>query len=391
VDVKVILLTGNLGESKCEGFAEVPFTLLDALGRPALHYVIDRLRQAGLEAGDISVLSNLRPPSAVYSQRVVERLGLSWTNYSGASLVRAAEGKFAEYAHAGAEVILVVQAGAYAEIDYEGLIQFHLESQNRVTSVSDDDGLVGAFAISASRRNDAAYLFRHNLQSCRTTSVPYITRGYVNRLQNAADFRQLIVDAFAEQNSIRPVGRQVRPGVWLGAGARLEREARIVAPAFIGAGARICKSAVVTRCSNVERFAFVDCGTIVENATVLPSSYVGAGLDVSHAVVGFRRIAHLDRKIEIEVRDRRLLAPAPKAVAWRLAGATAAAMEFLRRSWRPERVPAPTAVPELPPQIAIESEPADVSANNDLQQVALDGQPIQYPNNVAAMRRYGNQ
>src|SRR3954468_23993314 len=299
MDVKVILLAGNLGESKCEGFAEVPFTLLDALGRPALHYVIERLRQAGLASGDISVLSNLRPPADAYSQRVVERLGVSWTNFSGASLVRAAEGKFAEYAHAGAEVILVIQAGAYAEIDYEELIQFHLESQNRVTCVSDADGLVGSFAISSSRRNDAAYLFRHNLQSCRTTSAPYFTRGYVNRLQNAADFRKLVVDAFAEENSIRPVGREIRPGVWAGAGARIEREARIVAPAYIGAGAKICKSAVVTRGSNVERSAFVDCGTVVENATVLPSSYVGAGLDVSHAVVGFLRIAHIHRKIEI--------------------------------------------------------------------------------------------
>lgn len=378
MDVKVILLTGNLGDSKCEGFAEVPFTLLDALGRPVLHHVIGRLRRAGLGTSDISVLSNLRPAAAVYSQRVVERLGVSWTNYSGASLVRAAEGKFAEYAHAGAEVILVVQAGAYAEIDYEGLIQFHLESQNRVTCVSGDDGLVGAFAISASRRNDAAYLFRHNLQACRTTSVPYMTRGYVNRLRNAADFRQLIVDAFAEENSIRPVGRQIRPGIWVGSGARIEREARIVAPAYIGVGAKVCKSAVVTRGSNVERCAFVDCGTVVENASVLPSSYVGAGLDFSHAVLGFRRIAHLNRQIEIEVHDRRLLAPAPKAAVWRMAGLTAAAMEFLRGKWRPDRVPAPIPAPELPPQIVTEPETADVAARSELERVAV-------------MRRYGNQ
>jgi len=391
VDVKVILLTGNLGESKCEGFAEVPFTLLDALGRPVLQHVIERLRQAGLGTGDISVLSNLRSAAAGYSQRVVERLGLSWTNYSGASLVRAAEGKFAEYAHAGAEVILVVQAGAYAEIDYEGLIQFHLESQNRVTCVSDDDGLVGTFAISASRRNDAAYLFRHNLQSCRTTSVPYITRNYVNRLRNAADFRQLIVDAFAEENSIRPIGRQIRPGIWAAPGAQIEREARIVAPAYVGVGAKVCKSAVITRGSNVERCAFVDCGTVLENATVLPSSYVGAGLDVSHAVIGFRRIAHLHRKIEIEVHDRRLLALAPKAAIWRVAGLAAAAMEFLRRGWSPDRAPVPVSAPELPPQIAIEPEGAEVSPNNELQHIALDGQPIEYPNNVAVMRRYGNQ
>jgi carbonic anhydrase/acetyltransferase-like protein (isoleucine patch superfamily) len=375
-------LTGNLGESKCEGFAEVPFTLLDALGRPALYHVVDGLHRAGLYNRDICVLSNLRSPAAAYSQRIVERMGLSWTNFSGASLVRAAEGKFAEYAHAGAEVILVIQAGAYAEIDYEGLIQFHLESQNRVTCVSDDDGLVGTFAISASRRNDAAYLFRHNLQACRTTSVPYSTRGYVNRLQNAADFRQLVVDAFAEQNSIRPSGRQLRPGVWVGAGACIEREARIVAPAYIGEGAKVCRSAVVTRCSNIERNALVDCGTVVENATVLPSSYVGAGLDVSHAVVGFRRIAHLNRKIEIEIHDRRLLAPVPKAAMWRVAGMASAAMEFLQRGWAPGRSPAPA--PELPPEIAIEPEPAEISTESELQQIAADP-------NIAVLRRYGNQ
>jgi len=390
MDVKVILLTGNLGESKCEGFAEVPFTLVDALGRPALHYLVERLRAAGLGATDISVLSNLRPASAAFSRRVVERIGLSFTNYSGASLVRAAEGKFSEYAHAGAEVILVIQAGAYAEIDYEGLIQFHLESQNRVTCVSDDEGLVGAFAISASRRNDAAYLFRHDLRACRTSSVPYVTRGYVNRLQNAADFRQLIVDAFAEVNSIRPLGRQIRPGVWVGAGAHIDREVRIVAPAYIGAGAKVAKSALVTRCSNVERGAFIDCGTVVENASVLPSSYVGAGLDLSHAVIGFRRIAHLHHKIEIEVHDPRLLAPAPRAAAWRISGMTAAALEILRRRWSPAGVPVSVAAPQLPPPIALDPEPAEAAPDGELRPV-VDGQPVEYPNSVAVMRRYGNQ
>ncbi len=132
---------------------------------PCSHHLVERLRQAGLHSSDISVLGNLGPAAAAYSQRVVEHSGFTGQTTPGASLVRAAEGKFAEYAQAGAEVILVIQAGAYAEIGYEGLIQFHLESQNRVTCVSDEDGLVGTFAISSSRRNDAAYLFRHNLQS----------------------------------------------------------------------------------------------------------------------------------------------------------------------------------------------------------------------------------
>ncbi len=112
------------------------------------------------------------------------------------------------------------------------------------------------------------------------------------------------------------MGRQIRPGVWAGPGAQIEREARIVAPAYIGAGAKICKSAVITRGSNVERNAFVDCGTVVENASVLPSSYVGAGLDVSMLSSASVASRTLHRKIEIEVHDRSLLAPAPKATAW---------------------------------------------------------------------------
>jgi NDP-sugar pyrophosphorylase family protein len=373
MDVKVILLTGNLGESECEGFAEVPFTLLEALGRPVLDYTVERLRRAGLNSSDMCVLGNLRPAAAAYSKRVVSRLGLSWTNYSGASLVRAAEGKFSEYAQKGAEVIVVVQAGVYAEIDYESFIQFHLESHNRVTCASDQEGLVGVFAISPSRRNDAAYLFRHNLQACRTTSIPYLTSGYVNRLQNAADFRRLICDAFAQENEVRPLGRQVRPGIWVGAGARIEREARVVAPAFIGAGAKVCKSAVVTRGSNIERNAYLDCGTVVENASVLTGCYVGAGLDVTHAVIGFRRIAHLNRKIEIEVHDRRLLAPAPKAAAWRVAGMTAAAMEHVTNGFRNAPATAP-AEPEPLPEIVLEEDSAESISDRELRHVAADRQ-----------------
>jgi len=377
VDVKVILLTGNLGESDCEGFAEVPFTLLEALGHPVLEYTVERLRRAGLASGDMCVLGNLRPAAAAYSRRVVNRLGLNWTNYSEASLVRAAEGQFSEYAQAGAEVILVVQAGAYVEIDYEGFIQFHLESHNRVTCASDQEGLVGVFAISPSRRNDAAFLFRHNLQLCRTTSIPYLTSGYANRLRDAADFRRLICDSFAQMNEIRPVGRQLRPGVWAGPGAQIERGARVVAPAYIGAGAKVCKTAVVTRGSNVERNAYIDCGTIVENASVLPSCYVGAGLDVTHAVIGFRRIAHLNRKIEIEVRDRRLLAPTPKAAAWRLAGMTAAGLEFVMNGFRKTPAPAPEHSSVPLPEIVLEEEPAETLSDRELQQIAVErhGQP----------------
>ena len=114
-----------------------------------------------------------------------------------------------------------------------------------------------------------------------------------------------------EKNAIRPVGKEIKPGVWVGEGARIHRKARVVAPAFIGAHSKIRASALITRGSVIEHHAEVDCGTVVENSTVLPFTYVGAGLDVMHSVVGFRRLSHLLRNVEVEISDDKLVGMSP--------------------------------------------------------------------------------
>jgi NDP-sugar pyrophosphorylase family protein len=93
----------------------------------------------------------------------------------------------------------------------------------------------------------------------------------------------------------------------------VERGSRILAPAFIGSSARIRCGAVITRCTVIEHHANVDCGTVVENSTVLPYSYVGAGLDVAHSVVGMGHIANLRRSATIRVEDQKLLGEIPAA------------------------------------------------------------------------------
>jgi len=111
--------------------------------------------------------------------------------------------------------------------------------------------------------------------------------------------------------------------MWIAPDAIVDRDVRIVAPAFIGSRARIGSGAVITRCTTVERGAYVDCGTVVENSTVLPCSYVGAGLDVAHSVVGMGRIANLRRNASVEVADRKLICDIPAPGARRLLAWTA--------------------------------------------------------------------
>jgi hypothetical protein len=312
MDVKAVILLGETHAKAPEAWDGVPVACLDVLGRPVLHRIADRLYRFGLSG--LTVVGDAGPQGAPFLRRAV-RADFRWISAPGDSLWRAAQRAFSDYAQNGADLIIILRLGAYAEIDFEHLLQFHLDQNSRVTAVAGPGGeLLGAFVISASRRNDAAFLLRHRLQDSRAPLLRYPFSGYLNPMATAGDLRRLAVDAFCGRVQIAPDGDQIRPGLWVARGARVHRGARVLAPAFIGEHAKVRACAVITRCSVLEHHTEVDCGTVVEDATLLPYTSIGAGLDVAHSVVGFRKVTHLQRLVEVEISDPRLVsmvAPGP--------------------------------------------------------------------------------
>jgi hypothetical protein len=144
----------------------------------------------------------------------------------------------------------------------------------------------------------------------------------------------------------------------------------LLAPAFIGRRAKVRASAVITRCSTVEHHSEVDFGTVLENSSVLPYTYVGAGLDANHAVLGRKRLAHLRRSVEIEISDPKLLGMRSSSAPVRTLASAVSLTSFLPlQLWRglfsskakgeptpelPASLNAPE--PELKPEIAGEQE-----------------------------------
>jgi NDP-sugar pyrophosphorylase family protein len=347
MDVRAILVLGG-SASDDENIANQPIATLDVLGRPVAYHLAEHLRASGVE--EISAISAVERPAGFY-RTADQGKAVHWIRSSEEDLWRSCEHMFAEYAQNGAELLVVWRVGAYVELNLDALMQFHLDQQARVTRVSDSNGPLGIFVISASRRNDAAYLFRHQLAEFRTLPAEYFFDGYVNRLRNAQDLRSLTVDAFHQRVNIKPAGKEIRPGVWVADGARIERGARILAPAFIGSRAKVRASAVITRATSLERHTEVDCGSVVEDANILPFTYVGAGLDVSHAVVGHKRLAHLRRNIEVEIADAKLIGmlsqrPSVRALKSAATLAGLVPMELIRGLFtRPRRqAPVPEAV-----------------------------------------------
>jgi hypothetical protein len=123
--------------------------------------------------------------------------------------------------------------------------------------------------------------------------------------------------------------------VWIAPGALIEKGARVLAPAYIGSFARVRSGAVITRCSSIERNAVVDCGTVIENSTVLPFSYVGAGLDLAHSVAGMGRIVNLHRDVSVEIIDPKLIASMSAKSSRRLLTSATEILSYLPRlAWQ---------------------------------------------------------
>ena len=304
MDIRALLLV-NSGECREDGLAFLasgPLGTLEIAGKTPLQRMAERLQQYGIPPVTAIVETS--------SQSLLDghsRLGLNCVAAPADRFWRAAESAFNDMAQCGAELVVLVRMGAYAEIDFEKLVQFHLDHGSRVSQVSHQGEKLDIFCISASRRNDAASLFRSQLNRCRSECPQWEHAGYVNQLSFPRDLRQFAIDVLTRQAQTCPAGEEIRPGVWIDRKAMVEKGVRVVSPAYIGAYARVRAGAVVTRCSSVEHHAQVDCGSVVENSSVLPYCYVGAGLDLSHSVAGMRQIANLRRDVTVEVPDPKLI------------------------------------------------------------------------------------
>jgi NDP-sugar pyrophosphorylase family protein len=335
MDVRAILITGVAAEPTdspvsvtiSESFAGIPNALLPVLGRPVLHHVADRLKSSGIDP--ISVL-NVSDPSLPLVEDAC-RSDFRWKNVPAEQIWRAAEEEFDELVQAGAEMVIVLRLGAYAEVELDPLLQYHLDQRNHITQVVSSEGPLDFFVLCGSRRNDARFLLRNKLVKMRVQTQPYRTDTYVNRLQNVTDLRRLALDSLLRKTSIEPQGRQVRPGIWIGDGAKIDRNVRLVAPCYIGSWARVRAGSLITRGSSLEHHSIVEHGTVVEASTLLPLSCVGAGLDLIHSVVGFKQMASIKYSAQMEIEDASLLSVAPSTSALRTLNHAMNLIAFLPR------------------------------------------------------------
>jgi NDP-sugar pyrophosphorylase family protein len=388
MDIRALILVNSVSKSEVApvSLSSLPVPLLEVAGKSPLQRITERLRRFNIEPVAAVVESEEIPQ--IYGAHVRD---MNCVLTSRDRFWRTAENTYNEILQGGADLVVLIRMGSYAEIDFEKFVQFHLDQQARVSQVSHDNAPLEIFCISASRRNDAASLFRSELGKCRIECPMFKHTGYTNALSAPRDLRQLAIDILTLKTETAPTGDQVRPGVWVEKGAILEKGARIVAPAFIGSMARVRTHAVITRCSTVEHHAHVDCGSVVENSSVLPYSSVGAGLDIAHSVAGLGSLAHLRRDVIVEIADPKLIGFVSATPGQRLLHAAVEFATFLpKHIWQGMfRKPQPQQ-PDL--QAALHQTSPTLGNAAGYQAPACDSEAAgKFPSNLEIARRYGHQ
>jgi hypothetical protein len=387
MDIRGLLLvnsesTGEVDQAPASALLGV----MDVVGKTPLQRMAERLQQYGIS--QISAVVETAPSPGVRNYGLPA--DVACVSASPDRFWRTAESAFNDMAQSGAELVVLIRLGAYAEVDFEKLVQHHLDRQCRATQMAYGSQPLEIFCISASRRTDAASLFRTQLARCRTECPLFQHEGYLNQLADPRDLRQFAIDILTLKTQTCPAGKEVKPGVWMAPGASVEKGARVLAPAFIGSLARVRSGAVITRCSSVERHAVVDCGTVVENSTVLPFSYVGAGLDLEHSVAGMGQIVNLRRDVTVQITDPKLIAAMSIESGKRLFSSATEMLTYLpSMSWQGMFARSTAQEPDLHVKLR-QTSPALGNAAG-FETSACDTETShKFPNMVVA-RRYGHQ
>ena len=126
-----------------EAIGSVPLAYLDVLGMPVLDRILQRLQAIRHFADDADQRSSCRR-GALFAQRSTCSVAPAASARHGASSFGRRRRNFSAHVPIrGAELVIVSRVGPYVEVDYEEMIQHHLEQRSSVVSGAiDADGAV---------------------------------------------------------------------------------------------------------------------------------------------------------------------------------------------------------------------------------------------------------
>jgi NDP-sugar pyrophosphorylase family protein len=289
-----------LPETEQPSLLAEPLACVEVMGRSMTDRMLERFVRAGVET-----ISVLVPVEHAYAIRCFSTSSENLTVQAVADVGSAVTQKFKDFARVGIEHAFVISASMYTETDLLDLFYFHREARQAATRTLNSEGGLDLWVVDCAKAHE--FPLAELLAQAEEAGAAYFIRDYVSRLHHPRDLRRLVSDALRGRCALRPSGVEVKPGIWVDEGAGIHRRARVVAPAYIGRGAKLMEDTLITRCTNIEEGCCVDFGTVIEDSSILAHTHIGIWLDVSHAVASGNKLLNLARNVTLEIADRSIM------------------------------------------------------------------------------------
>jgi hypothetical protein len=249
------------------GSSMQPLPLWPIVGRNLVQEWINRIRRVGVEVLSITHRTHSLGPDPA--------LGL---------------------ARNGVEQFLVISLQSYAEIDLLDFLRYHRERRSTATAAFNQDGPLGVEVLSRT-----SLTFNHaaawNVPADNVRTSEYRFDGYAKHLRSAKGYRDLVTDALSRQCALTPRGSQFGPATWVSENAKIGRGVRFDGPCFVGSDTILHEGVTLGPFTSVEDGCVIECGTMIEGSTVLPQTFLAAGLSVRRAVVDGSQLEQIDSGI----------------------------------------------------------------------------------------------
>ncbi len=268
---------------------------LDILGSPLLERVVSKLKLAGVDSATV-LRDNAGSSHLLPSQ-----------TSKGAAFLSEWESAVAGAVNDGIDHLFLLRVGVYTDLDYAQLLEFHVQTRQPMTQAYGPKGSLDTAVVDMTLLKNSDGAYRKTLSTVIPQPRRFDFQGYVNPLRNLRDLYQLMQDGLYGRCGLRPAGREVQEGVWLGEDTAIDSTATISGPAFVGDGCEVSPSCAVVGGCSIERNCKIDYGTLIQESCILRDTYIGVALDVRRAIVAGPKIYPLNRNVEIKISDRRLL------------------------------------------------------------------------------------
>ncbi len=268
--------------------------MIDVLGRSILDRTLDRLI-SDTNTQPIIIIEK-SPVAGLFPCDDITASGLApaWESAIGRHIIR------------GVDHLLLIRLNAYTDLDFGELIQTHVDTQSSLTRVYGLTRALDIAVIDANSLQDSGNTYCEALRETIFRQRRFVYHGYSNALASPRQLRQVVEDGLHGLAGLKPVGIQVRPGIWYGTGARVHNSATIQAPAFVGQGSHISGSCIIDCGSAIEHDCVVEYQSTIRQSCLLQNTHVGIGLNVQRSIVFNNRIVHLDKGVGINC-DPRLI------------------------------------------------------------------------------------